>query len=52
MHIATLPEGYYQYTLWFYDIYGKPYQAATAVILFDGSQVEIVTVTQDRFLTD
>lgn len=52
LHVATLPEGYYQYTLWFYDIYGKPYQAATAVIFFDGSQVEIVTVTQDRFWTD
>lgn len=52
LQIAALPEGYYQYTLWFYDVYGKPYQAGTAVIFFDGSQVEIVAVTQDSVVTD
>lgn len=45
--IASLPEGYYQYTALFYDVYGKAYQAGTAVTYFDGKTMKIVSVSQD-----
>lgn len=48
LEIAPLPVGYYQYTAQFYDVYGKEFQAGTAVTYFDGESMKIVAVTQDN----
>ncbi|MGN0797738.1 MAG: clostripain-related cysteine peptidase [Christensenellales bacterium] len=48
LEIAYLPEGYYQYNMYFYDTHTNRYMSDTAVIYFDGKEAEIVIIADDE----
>ena len=48
LSIEKLPEGYYQYNMYFYNAFGNTYRSDTAVIYFDGEKSEIIEISPDE----
>ncbi len=47
MEVDTLPEGFYQFSVYVTDLYGKEYRSATMVSEFKAGKLEPVVVTED-----
>lgn len=48
INIVTLPDGYYQYTAFVTDVYGKRYSAGTAVVKIENGELSVETISADE----